>query len=105
MSIPTLICGDRVAFGVIRHGTVKHAYKPLVSVPGDYNVLVAWDDGALLSHRASTLETSRLSKMTDVLRYAENVTCPDIRPIIAQASYDYNGWYGSITTAHARRSG
>ncbi len=30
--------------------------------------------------------------MTDVLRYAENVTCPDIRPIIAQASYDYNGW-------------
>jgi hypothetical protein len=27
--------------------------------------------------------------MTDVLRYAENVTCPDIRPIIAQASYDY----------------
>ncbi len=56
MSIPTLICGDRVAFGVIRHGTVKHAYKPLVSVPGDYNVLVAWDDGALLSHRASTLE-------------------------------------------------
>jgi hypothetical protein len=62
MSIPTLICGDRVAFGVIRHGTVKHAYKPLVSVPGDYNVLVAWDDGALLSHRASTLETSRLSR-------------------------------------------
>jgi hypothetical protein len=34
--------------------------------------------------------------MTDVLRYAENVTCPDIRPIIAQASYDYNGWYGGV---------
>lgn len=34
--------------------------------------------------------------MTDVLRYAENVTCPDIRPIIAHASYDYNGWYGGV---------
>jgi len=34
--------------------------------------------------------------MTQLLRYAENVTYPDIRPIIAQASYDYNGWYGGV---------